>query len=124
MRVPDGETVYEVLEEEGKPHFYASWPVYTPEERCGSRWFPVAEQQRSAWTACMIVAAGIWKGRPEMSVDALEEQVAAAVRRLEAANGLESQDRIAMLCDDEHRVVRTILVIDLALDQFQRKPRQ
>jgi hypothetical protein len=72
----------------------------------------------------MIVAAGIWKASPETSVHVLEEQVAAAVRKLEAASGLESQDRIAMLCDDGHRVVRTVLVIDLALDQFQRKPRQ
>lgn len=44
MRVPDGETVYEVLEEEGKPHLYASWPVYTPEERYQSRWFLLETQ--------------------------------------------------------------------------------
>ena len=57
----------------------------------------------------MIVAAGIWKARPETSVDVLEEQVAAAVRRLEAANGLESQDRIATVPEETAAMTRVVI---------------
>ena len=97
-----------------QPWLDTSFPVFTVHVRQGPQWRQLAEPQRDARTACMMLAAFIWKNGPDTPLLQLQKQVEDTVRRL--AEGA----REVTIADGRHRVVRTDLFLDIPLDGLSR----
>jgi hypothetical protein len=102
---------------DGQSRLDTSFPIFTPVVTTGTGWDYVAVPQRDARTACMLLAAALWKQDPGICLATLESQVENAVGELEQGA------QMATIGDDTHRVWRTDIVIDIPLRRPYRPGR-
>jgi Family of unknown function (DUF5954) len=92
------------------PWLEASFPVFTAQVREKQGWCQLTEPQREPHTACMLLAAVIWRQSPGIALLRLQAQVEDALRRLDEGA------REVTIGDRPHRVVRTDLFLDVPLN--------
>jgi hypothetical protein len=100
-------------EHAGQPWLDTSFPVFTVQVRERQGWCQLAEPQRDALVACMMLAAFIWKHEPDIPLRRLQAQAEDAVRRL-----MEGARQVT-IGDCPHRILRTDLFLDIPLHGLQ-----